>query len=641
MRIDVKKFLFVGAESDKSAFFVAVQKLGIVHFIDPRPSKPKEVPSEIQKTITAIKTLNSLPIMAQEELDDYTFVDEVIEKIVTLKEKLEKLAEEERILNLEISRVAPFGNYSKADIEWIEKETQRKVQFYCAKQGFAESELLPKAALYIGTESDLDYFIALNPKPTQFEKMIEIKPLGPLNELEHQHRLLMKEIHDVDARLKNYARYNTYLHHALILKFNKHHLLTAEEQASLAMDGHLFVIEGWVPEDKVDALHTIGKTSHVHIEEVEIEPTDSIPTYLENEGAARLGEDLVHIYDTPSITDRDPSLWVLFFFALFFSMIVGDAGYGLVLLAVSLYFRTKLTKKSKAVSRFLNLSLILCAFCLTWGLLMTSFFGLSFSPDSPVRKASLLTWLVEKKTEYHFSHNDEVAKEWTAKFPALEGMKDPKEILMTAVEVNPKTDAKSYSLFNRVSDHIMLELALFIGVVHISLSLIRNLYRNPSGIGWLMFIVGAYLYFPKFLGTVSLVNYVFGVDVTKGAINGEWLMYGGIGLAVLIAIIKDKLFGVLELMNVIQIFADSMSYLRLYALGLSGALVVSTMNELASGLNGVLGGLLLIVAHTVNLALCVMGGVIHGLRLNFLEWYHYSFEGGGKKFKPLKKVEVE
>lgn len=94
-------------------------------------------------------------------------------------------------------------------------------------------------------------------------------------------------------------------------------------------------------------------------------------------------------------------------------------------------------------------------------------------------------------------------------------------------------------------------------------------------------------------------------------------------------------------MNVIQIFADSMSYLRLYALGLSGALVVSTMTELASGMHVVLGGLLLLVAHTVNLALCVMGGVIHGLRLNFLEWYHYSFEGGGKKFNPLKKIELE
>ncbi len=94
-------------------------------------------------------------------------------------------------------------------------------------------------------------------------------------------------------------------------------------------------------------------------------------------------------------------------------------------------------------------------------------------------------------------------------------------------------------------------------------------------------------------------------------------------------------------MNVIQIFADIMSYLRLYALGLSGALVVSTLNEFASSMNIVLAALLLIVGHVINLGLCLMGGTIHGLRLNFLEWYHYSFEGGGKAFCPLKKIEIE
>lgn len=641
MRIDVKKFLFIGADSEKSAFFVEAQKLGIVHFIDPNPSKPNEAPLEIQKFMAAIKTLNSLPVMEQEELDDYSLVDQLIDKILYLRNSLEKLNEEERILNLEIARVAPFGNYSKKEIEWIEKETGRIVQFYCAKQGFASSDLLPEAALYIATDSDLDYFIALNEKPTQFEKMIEIKPEGPVDELEHRRKLLKKDIHDTEARLNNFARYNTYLHHALILKLNEQHLLTAEEQASLAMEGHLFAIEGWVPVDKVNALHKIAKKSHVHIEEVAIEPTDRVPTYLENTGTARLGEDLVHIYDTPSTTDADPSLWVLYFFALFFAMILGDAGYGLILLVVVLYFRTTITKKSRAVARFLNLSLILCGFCIAWGVMVTSFFGVSFSPDSPVRNVSLLTWLTEKKTEYHFRHQDAVAKEWTAKFPSLEGMHDPKEILMTAAEENPKTGSKSYDLFSQISDHIMLELALFIGVVHISLSLIRNLKRNLAGIGWLLFLVGAYLYFPSFLGTVSLANYVFGVDVAEGAENGLWLMYGGIGLAVIIAVFRDKLFGILELMNVIQIFADSMSYLRLYALGLSGALVVSTMTELASGMHVVLGGLLLLVAHTVNLGLCIMGGVIHGLRLNFLEWYHYSFEGGGKKFEPLKKIELE
>ena len=69
---------------------------------------------------------------------------------------------------------------------------------------------------------------------------------------------------------------------------------------------------------------------------------------------------------------------------------------------------------------------------------------------------------------------------------------------------------------------------------------------------------------------------------------------------------------------------------------MAGAIVASTINDMASNLPIVLSILLLIVGHSMNIVLGVMGGVIHGLRLNFLEFYHYSFEGGGKKFEPLK-----
>ncbi len=84
---------------------------------------------------------------------------------------------------------------------------------------------------------------------------------------------------------------------------------------------------------------------NIHVEPIAAEEKDRIPTYLENEGVARLGEDLVHIYDTPSRTDRDPSRWVFFAFAVFFSMIIADAGYGLILLGLSLFLMYKFGKK--------------------------------------------------------------------------------------------------------------------------------------------------------------------------------------------------------------------------------------------------------------------------------------------------------
>ncbi len=118
-------------------------------------------------------------------------------------------------------------------------------------------------------------------------------------------------------------------------------------------------------------------------------------------------------------------------------------------------------------------------------------------------------------------------------------------------------------------------------------------------------------------------------------------MIGGLILATALALIQHRLAGILEPMTVIQLFADAMSYLRLYALGLSGAMLISTMNDLAFSMNFVLGGIIIIFGHLVNIILAIMSGTIHGLRLNFLEWYHYSFEGGGKPFTPLSKLKVE
>ena len=88
-------------------------------------------------------------------------------------------------------------------------------------------------------------------------------------------------------------------------------------------------------------------------------------------------------------------------------------------------------------------------------------------------------------------------------------------------------------------------------------------------------------------------------------------------------------------MGGVSVFADILSYLRLYALGLAGAssLAWSTASPTNFPLSSPL--ILIVLSHGVNIVLSIVGGVIHGLRLNFLEWYHYSFEGGGKPFSPL------
>jgi V/A-type H+-transporting ATPase subunit I len=281
---------------------------------------------------------------------------------------------------------------------------------------------------------------------------------------------------------------------------------------------------------------------------------------------------------------------------------------------------------------------ILSLGCIGWGILTTAFFGMSIDPSNPIRKLSIVQYLAEKKVAYEVMHNTVDYQGWLNKYPDLANIQNPLEVLNY---VPPQAKEQVAPLLDRINDGIMFELALFIGVVHLSLSLLRYARRNIPALGWVAFLVGGYLYVPFYLKAPSLLNYALGINLATGGTVGLELLAGGIIFAVIASVFKQGFTGIFEIMSVVQLFADVLSYLRLYALGLAGAIVATTINEAASGASPIIAFLLLFVSHSVNMALGTMSGVVHGLRLNFLEWYRYSFEGGGKEFQPLKLLKME
>ena len=121
-----------------------------------------------------------------------------------------------------------------------------------------------------------------------------------------------------------------------------------------------------------------------------------------------------------------------------------------------------------------------------------------------------------------------------------------------------------------------------------------------------------------------------------GAEVGKQLVFLGVGLAWVLALIQHKKKGLEEPLKSIQIFADILSYLRLYALSLAGIIMAGTFNQMGQEVGYVFGFFIILAGHVLNMIIGIMGGFIHGLRLNFLEWYHYCFEGSGKLFNPLR-----
>jgi V/A-type H+-transporting ATPase subunit I len=634
MIIDVNKYVLIGVKEEIDAFFAGAQLAGIAEFISPHPKKASEYPLEIQHLLQSLKILRKLPKKSPYLGEgDLNLADEVAIRVISLKKEVERLFEEKRLVELESARVAPFGDFSLEDIDFIEREGKCALQFFCRK-ALKGHELAPsEGLLFVGCDHDLDYFVGFHKEPVQLEGFIEMRIDRPWGDLQVHLGFVKESLHQIEAELKGYAGHQGLLHEALLERLNDYYLAATKKELRFPLDNSLFVIEAWVPKNKTPALYALVDKMAIHCEQILIEEEDRVPTYMENRGSAQIGEDLVKIYDVPATQDKDPSGWVFWFFVLFFSMIVNDGGYGLLYLGICLYCKWKFPPKRSAGKRFLHLATVLSTGCVIWGVLTSAFFGLEINPKSWLGRCSLVHQIVVQKADYHLAKKDDVYKFWLEQFPALSKVQTGQEFLETAAA--QKNGHMQFLAEETFADNFFLEFSLIVGMIHISLSLLRYVKRHLAGIGWVLFIGGAYLYFPSILKATSLIN-IFGiVDKQTATQIGLQVIYTGVITAMVFSLLQKRLKGIGEISTLIAVFADVLSYLRLYALGLSTAIMAETFNELGEMVGLFLGVLVILAGHSITILMGLMTGMIHGLRLNFIEWYHHSFVGGGRLFRPL------
>jgi len=620
MIVNLNKYLFIGAIEDLDSFFEEAQNQGFLEFISIGKKKSVEQPQAVQNLILAHKILRKLPVKKPSDTGgDLLFAQQKAKRIIHLNYELEKLREQERLLSAEIARVAIFGDFSLEDCADIERRGHRHIQFFCMKSTKSHLSHLAEEIIYIGTEADLDYFITINKELKRYPDMIEMRIEKPLGELEIELANVKMSLHQTEVELKGFASFIDFLQSALVEELNSFHLNEAKQQVEFPLNQALFAIEAWVPQNKMGKLYGLMGNRAIHCEQILIEAGDRVPTYMENHGIARIGEDLVKIYDVPSTGDKDPSMWVLCAFTLFFSIIISDAGYGLIYLAIAAWIKYKFPYMKGVAKRLLKLFTILACGCIVWGVANSAYFGLNIHPETPLGKLSIINYLAKKKVDYEKSQQ------------AFEFAKPEHNVGGTI----------QYEMLTEYTRSVILELSLMIGVVHISLGLLRYLRRNWSGIGWIIFMIGGYLYFPSLLKATSLVQVLGWLDALTATRVGLEMIYAGIGSAVVLALIQHRWNGLKEIANLVQIFADVLSYLRLYALALASAIMAETFNGIGNYIGFFAGVIALIVGHLANLVLGTGSGVIHGLRLNFIEWYHYCFEGSGRLFQPLIKLKIK
>ena len=360
-----------------------------------------------------------------------------------------------------------------------------------------------------------------------------------------------------------------------------------------AAEDTIVTLVGYAPTESDAAVtEALDKTGVFYLKEAAA-VEDNPPIQLKNNWFVRQFELLTDMYGRPDYNEFDPTPYISVFFLLFFAMCMGDAGYGLALVIGGILLRKTEMKDMAPLVTILGIGTFVV------GIVMHTFFGVDIA---------VLPWIPS----------------WL------------KAVMITGTIAGFEAQ---------------MVLALVIGVVHLCLAMVvKTVYatRNKGFLGslstwgWTLLIVGGVV-----VGSLTMALSV-PAQVTK------WIV---IVLGVLSALgiflfndihrnpLKNIGSGLWETYNTVTgLLGDVLSYLRLYALGLAGGMLGKAFNDIATmtlgdgGLGYIPFAIILIIGHTLNLAMCCLGAFVHPLRLNFLEFFKNSgYDGKGRAYRPIKK----
>jgi V/A-type H+-transporting ATPase subunit I len=369
-----------------------------------------------------------------------------------------------------------------------------------------------------------------------------------------------------------------------------------------------YIIEGWVETKKLENLKNTIKTYDAsEIIELKPEKDERPPVKLVNERIFQPFEIITQLYGTPNYQELDPSPLLALFFAMFFGLCITDAGYGIVLAIIALALMRKMPEGRK----FLWLIFIGAVFTIVEGALLGGWFGNLFDGT-----------FIERTTK-------------------------------SMMVFDPM---KSYFIFYR--------LALAAGVIQIYWGLIIKLYEEIKRKNYADALIEAVIWLIILTsGLVWLFSSDFCIQLnlsSKKLLPGILqnpslyiLFFCGL-IVVIFGARKEKnpafrlFLGVLRFFILGGIFSyvgDFLSYIRLMALGLVTAGIANAINDIARmTLNIPIFGIIIFVAilvggHLFNIGINTLGGFVHTLRLQYVEFFQKFFTGGGKSFSPLKRNE--
>lgn len=441
----------------------------------------------------------------------------------------------------------------------------------------------------------------------------------------------LAEINERLTKVRNrYAKFIVKVEDLLQVEIEK-----AEAPLRFAASEHSFVVDGWVPTSRVEALtQALVAVPGIHAEVLESDPHHAQeeaapPILLRNRGPAKRFEILTNLFSPPDYQEIDPTAFLFLLFPVFFGLMIGDVGYGIIMVTLGIVLSIKLRDNRD----FADLMRIIL-----YGGLVAFFFGLFVFGDM-------------FGIPFHAPHDHPEEANWSAIF----GYVIPYQPLIHKLDPVGVIDMLLISIF---ASFVHLSLGFTLGFVN---EIRHNKKHAASRIGWLFVLVGLFGFFAVLArgNHERVANILFFDQPPIVWIPAEGILVGGmqmpffsigaiiIGLGILI-----PSEGPLAPLEIISLFANMMSYTRLAVVSVAKGAVALAFNTMllplvigagANALTIIIGFVLLFLAHAMVLILGAMSAGIQAIRLNYVEFFLKFYKGGGVLFSPFgaRKAKTE
>ena len=581
------KVTLYGPVAERDAALDALQQLGCLHLEDLSVGAGDrgELVTQSTNARDALQYLRDSPVQRRalrkrEDID----VEAIVDEILGVRERSHALAEERVQLGKWIGDLEPWGDF---ELPGWAREGSLRFWFYAVPLHALEHlTALTAPWQIVARDHRFAYTVVIAARePTGLPVAPTELPMQSLAQLRARLEEVETEIEQLEYRRIGLTLYTGVLRASL----DEADDLAARASAArrvLERDG-VFAVRGWAPVRSTQALRDFAATRGLALELARPGDDEQPPTLLENTPTLAGGEDLMTFYMTPEYRAWDPSVVVLLAFAVFFAMILADAGYALVL-AVGLAFLWKRLGASAGGRRARGVMTAVVACSLVYGILAASYFGVAPPPESWLGRLRLL-------------------------------------------DANDQT--------------LMMWLSIGVGAVHLGGANLVTAWRRRrsasalGALGWALIILGGTCYGlgGAYESLAGLAPIGFGGLVTGAPLVLLFSSERPLSIAPreLLGRFVDGLKGATQ---ITKAFGDVLSYLRLFALGLAALKLAEVFNGLAAtiseigGVGPLLAALVLLVGHGLNLVMGIMSGVVHSLRLNFIEFFSWSLPNEGRRF---------